>query len=219
MPKRIVVPGELVTTERKRLGENVYLKEGSIIATVVGLVSETDTTVSVVQLEGKYVPQEGDVVLGVVTDEKFSGYVVDIASFYPSYISKREISEMIKDHSIVSVKVGRVNEINEVELIGPRVFFGGEMFEVTPVKVPRVIGKDGSMLNVLKAGTGSTIVVGRNGRIWAKGGNIELLKEAVAKIDREAHLENLTNRITEFLEKNKAVGNADKKGEKKEVGM
>ena len=218
MPKRVVVPGELVTTERKRLGENVYLKEGSIIATVIGLVNETDTTVSVVQLEGKYVPQEGDVVIGVVTDEKFSGYVVDINSFYPSYISKREISEMIKNYSVVSVKVARVNEINEVELIGPRVFFGGEVFEVSPVKVPRVIGKDGSMLNVLKAGTGSTIMVGRNGRIWAKGGNLLLLKEAVAKIDREAHLDNLTNRMTEFLEKHKEV-NADKKGEKKEGGM
>ena len=218
MPKRIVVPGELVTTERKRLGENVYLKEGNIIATVVGLVNETDTTVSVVQLEGKYVPQEGDVVIGIVTDEKFSGYVVDINAFYHSYISKREISEMIKNHSVVSVKVARVNEINEVELIGPRVFFGGEVFEVSPVKVPRVIGKDGSMLNVLKAGTGSTIMVGRNGRIWAKGGNLPLLKEAVAKIDREAHLDNLTNRMTEFLEKHKEV-NADKKGEKKEGGM
>ena len=218
MPKRIVVPGELVTTERKRLGENVYLKEGNIIATVVGLVNETDTTVSVVQLEGKYVPQEGDVVIGIVTDEKFSGYVVDINAFYHSYISKREISEMIKNHSVVSVKVARVNEINEVELIGPRVFFGGEVFEVSPVKVPRVIGKDGSMLNVLKAGTGSTIMVGRNGRIWAKGGNLGLLKEAVAKIDREAHLDNLTNRMTEFLEKHKEV-NADKKGEKKEGGM
>ena len=125
---------------------------------------------------------------------------------------------MIKNYSVVSVKVARVNEINEVELMGPRVFFGGEVFEVTPVKVPRVIGKDGSMLNVLKAGTGSTIMVGRNGRIWAKGGNIALLKEAVAKIDREAHLENLTNRITEFLEKNKAA-NADKKVDKKEGGM
>ena len=218
MPKRIVVPGELVTQERKRLGENVYLKEGSIISSVVGLVNETDTTVSVVQLEGKYVPQEGDVVIGVVTDEKFSGYVVDIGSFYPSYISKREISEMIQNHSVVSVKVARVNEINEVELIGPRVFFGGEVFEVTPVKVPRVIGKDGSMLNVLKAGTGSTIIVGRNGRIWAKGGDVALLKDAVAKIDREAHLENLTNRITEYLEKHKKTID-DKKGEKKEVGM
>ena len=218
MPKRIVVPGETVTTERKRLGDNVYLKEGSIISTVIGLVSETDTTVSVVQLEGKYVPQEGYIVIGVITDEKFSGYVVDINSFYPSYISKREISEMIKNHSVVSAKVVRVNEINEVELMGPRVFFGGEVFGISPVKVPRVIGKDGSMLNVLKAGTGTTIIVGRNGRIWAKGGNIGLLKEAVAKIDNEAHLDNLTNRITEFLEKNKVAKEAGK-AELKEGGI
>jgi len=74
------------------------------------------------------------------------------------------------------------------------------------------------MLNVLKAGTGSTIIVGRNGRIWAKGGDVALLKDAVAKIDREAHLENLTNRITEYLEKHKKTID-DKKGEKKEVGM
>jgi len=72
---------------------------------------------------------------------------------------------------------------------------------VTPVKVPRLIGKNGSMLQVLKDGTGSNILVGRNGRVWVKDGNTRLLKRAIQKIEDESHLSNLTNSVKEFLEK------------------
>ena len=39
--------------------------------------------------------------------------------------------------------------------------------------------------------------------IWAKTDNLALLEKALEKIQRESHLENLTNRISEFLDKNK----------------
>jgi exosome complex component RRP4 len=90
--------------------------------------------------------------------------------------------------------------LNEVDLARPRIFFGGEIISVSPVKVPRIIGKNGSMLEVLKKGTGSNVMVGRNGRIWVKGGNIPLLVKAIEKIETEAHLNNLTNRVGEFLD-------------------
>ena len=68
-----------------------------------------------------------------------------------------------------------------------------------------IIGKNGSMLEVLRRGTNSNFVVGRNGRVWAKGGNTQLLFKAIKKIEDEAHLSNLTNKMSDFLLKEKGI--------------
>ena len=115
MSKTIVVPGELVTQERKRLGQNVFLREGKIYSDSLGFVSETDTVASVVPLEGVYMPVVGDVVLGIVSAEKFSGYEVDINSFYPAGVSKKEMREQLLPFSILSAKVMKVNELPDQE--------------------------------------------------------------------------------------------------------
>ncbi len=203
MSKRIVIPGELVSLERKRLGQNVFMNEGKIYSECVGLVDDESNLASVVCLNGLYSPREGDLIIGVVESEKFSGYLIDVNSIYPSFISKKELREILKPGTIISAKVSEINELKEIHLSSPRVFFGGEIIDVSPVKVPRVIGRDASMLNVLKEGTGCNLVVGKNGRIWVKGGDISLLLKAIQKIEDEAHLSNLTNRITEFLSKSK----------------
>ncbi len=213
MAKRIVIPGELVTEERKKLGSHVFVREGKIYSDSIGLVNDEADFASVVPLEGKYMPQMNDVIIGVITVERFAGYSVDVNSFYPSFVSKKELREVLKPGSIISAKVMKVNELNEVELGNTRMFFGGEIISVTPVKIPRIIGKEGSMLNILKNGTGSNIIVGRNGRIWAKGGNIDLLTKAIEKIEGEAHMEHLTNRISEFLEKQSGRKPAEKANE------
>ncbi|VVB99770.1 Exosome complex component Rrp4 [uncultured archaeon] len=201
MSKRIVVPGELVTEERKKLGSHVFVREGKIYSECIGLVNDESDFASVVPLEGRYTPQVGDIVIGIIVGEKFSMYSVDINSFYEAMIMKRDLREVLKPGTIVSAKISKVNELNEVELVQPRMFFGGEIIEISAVKIPRVIGREGSMLNALKDGTGSNLIVGKNGRIWAKGGDTMLFKKAIAKISREAHLDNLTNSVSEFLAK------------------
>ena len=55
------------------------------------------------------------------------------------------------------------------------------------------------MLNVLKNYTKANIVVGRNGLIWVKGENTDLLVKALEIIEKEAHKEHLTERIEAFL--------------------
>ena len=202
MAKRLVVPGELVTEERKKLGSHVFVREGRIYSDSIGLVNDEADFASVVPLEGKYMPQMNDVIIGVITSERFAGYGVDINSFYPSFVSKKELREVLKPGSIISAKIMKVNEFNEVELGSIRLFFGGEIIEVTAVKVPRLIGKEGSMLNIIKGGTGSNILVGRNGRVWAKGGNIDLLRRAIGKVEAEAHVDHLTDRMAEFIKAN-----------------
>jgi exosome complex component RRP4 len=128
---------------------------------------------------------------------------VDINSFYYSFVRKDNIRKPLDKGAVISAKITSVNEINEAELDQIRVFYDGEVLDVSPVKVPRIIGKKGSMLEVLTKGTGSSIMAGRNGRVWIKDGNIALLKKAIKKIEDEAHLSNLTVRITEFIEREK----------------
>ncbi len=197
--KHIVVPGELVTEERKKLGSHVYLHQGRIYADSLGIARVDGDMASVVPLEGKYQAMAGDLVVGVLVSEKFAGYVTDINHFCSAFVLKKELPENLKSGTIVSAKVVYVNEMNEVELEQPRVFYGGDLITVSPVKIPRIIGKNGSMLEVIKNGTGCSIMVGRNGRIWLKGSNVPLAVKAIEMIEKQAHLDNLTERVTAFL--------------------
>jgi exosome complex component RRP4 len=203
--KKIVVPGEVITEQRKKMGEHVYSFNGKIYSDVIGIIDDESVFASVVPLKGCYIPKYGDIVIGLVVTELFSGFLVDIGSFSLCFMSKEGIREPLKRSSIVSVRVSKVNELNEADLSEPRVFYGGEIFSSSPVKVPRIIGKNGSMLEVLRRGTNTNFIVGRNGRIWAKGGNIQLLFKAIKKIEEESHLSNLTNKMSEFLLKEKKI--------------
>ncbi|MDP6671218.1 MAG: exosome complex protein Rrp4 [archaeon] len=203
--KKIVVPGDLVTEQRTRLGSHVFTENGKVYSDALGLVYEDRDSAAVVPLRGKYIPRRGDIIVGIVESEKFSVYGVAINSIYASYVSKQEVRDRLKRGAVISAKVFDVNEINEAKMEDLRVFYGGEILSVTPVKIPRVIGKSGSMLAQLKDGTGCNILVGRNGWIWAKGGDTKLLKEALDLIEREAHLSNLTNKVGDFLRKKKVT--------------
>lgn len=202
--KRVVIPGEVITEERKRTGSHVFVENGRVISETLGIVYTDAPVAQVVALRGKYEPTIDDVVIGIVAQETFNGYLVDLGAMYNSFVSKESVRDKLERGSVVSAKVTSVSEIGEIELEDPRGFFGGELITIAPVKVPRVIGKQGSMLNVLKNGTGSNIVVGRNGRIWAKGGNVQLLRRALQFIEEHSHQSNLTQSIEAFLKETHA---------------
>ena len=201
--KRIVVPGELVTEQRKKIGEHVFVESGKAYSDSLGLLQENEDSVRVIPLQGRYMPHRGDLIVGIVAQVEFSGYTIDINSFYYSFLRKTELRKPLDKGMVISAKISDVDEIKEAHLENVRVFYGGEVMDVSPVKVPRIIGKKGSMLQVLKDGTGSSIMAGRNGRVWIKDGNIPLLKKAIRKIEAEAHLSNLTERIKAFIEEEK----------------
>ncbi len=129
--------------------------------------------------------------------------MVDINSFYHSFVSKKELRDLLRVGSMVSAKVLSVNEVLDAEIGFVRQFYGGQVIKVSPVKVPRMIGKNGSMLDVLKNGSGCQLMIGRNGLVWAKGGDVSLLQRALRLIEENAHKEHLTNSIADFLKQHK----------------
>ncbi len=199
--KKIVIPGELLSVERKRLGGNVFVSEGKIYSKVLGISDDESDSASVVPLQGKYIPQVEDTVVGVVGRVVFAGYGININSFTESFIPKSAVREQLKVGDLVLSKVSNVNEMREAELSFPKRLFGGEVVEVTPVRTPRLIGKNGSMLELLAKGTNSEIYIGKNGRVWARNGNLELLKKVVLFIEENSFKSNLTNSVEDFFKK------------------
>ncbi len=212
MSKEIVVPGELLTDENKQIGVHTFGRDGKIFSDCLGIKNESDDRISVVPLRGKYLPVENDVVIGVVKNEKFAGYDIEINSFYSSFVSNKDMREPLKVGGVISAKIVKVNEMNEADLGMVRPLSDGEVVSVTPVKVPRIIGKNASMLNAVKNGTGSSIMVGRNGLVWINGGNAAVAAETILRIEEYSHAENLTHDIQCFLAAKTGTGMPDTKG-------
>lgn len=199
MSREIVIPGEHVGSNPHAMGQNVYAMDGQVYSAVMGIKNERESEVSVVPLNGRYLPQENDTLVGIVKSEKFSGYEIEINSFYTSYASKKELRDPLKVGAIVTCKVMKVNELNEADIGFIRQLGEGEIVMVTPSRVPRIIGKNNSMLNVVKNGTGANIFIGKNGLVHVSGGNVELAKETLLRINDNAHVENLTLDTQKFL--------------------
>ena len=103
------------------------------------------------------------------------------------------------------LRVVDVDEIKKAKLglkgRGMGKFKGGIIVDIAPTKVPRLIGKKGSMINMIKDKTKCKIVVGQNGLVWVKGdGDMEqLTKNVIHLIEAEAHTSGLTNKIKNKL--------------------
>jgi len=207
MEPKIVIPGELVSDKKMRLGPHVFVENGKIYSDTIGIARVEKGLARVVPLQGKYMPKVGDVIIGIVVAEEYSVYAIDINSFYYSFISKEDTRIVLRKGNVVSAKISRINEINEVSLSNVRVLYGGEIIPVEPTRVPRIIGKNASMLTLLQNGTKCSIIVGMNGWIWAKGSDegIALLKKALDKIEHESHLANLTLKIQKMLFEKKST--------------
>ena len=203
-----------------------------IISLSIGLKQVRKNYMNVIPLRGFYTPRAGDKILGVVIDKNPVKYKLDINAkdlgmLKPKNTIKKDKARMgrgrgrpgdrngynemstarFKIGDVLIVKVLSADRLNSPELtivgkyLGKKI--GGSVISIGPHSIPRVIGRSGSMIKMLKNLTGCTIFVTQNGRIWLKGENIaseRLLIEAINKIANEAHTVGLTDRIQEFLE-------------------
>lgn len=216
--RNVVVPGEKLATGMEYLPGNGTFREGDdIYSCQLGLVNVSGRFVKVIPLTGKYNPREGDIVIGKISDVSFGMWLVDVGCAYSACLNVREVPEFIDKGTDLSnyydfnevliaqvIKVVRSKDINlTLKGQGLRKIKGGKIIEVTPSKVPRIIGKQGSMISMIKEHTKCNIVVGQNGKIWIKGENVEdevKATEVILKIENESHTHGLTDTIKKALE-------------------
>ena len=223
--RELVVPGQLIAEGGYKHADGVFREGDKIYAAVVGLADVKGEQVRVIPLQGRYIPHVGDLVIGVVIDSHTSGWILDLNSPYTGNLfvselvhrkvdlNKEDISQYLGIGDVVLASVKEVDEYMRVLLEtmerGMGRIKGGKMVEISPAKVPRVLGRKGSMLKVIEGKTGCTLAVGQNGRIIIWGDDprmVNLAVEAILMIEREAHISGLTDRVALMLEKEKSGG-------------
>ncbi|MEM3208772.1 MAG: KH domain-containing protein [Candidatus Micrarchaeaceae archaeon] len=193
---KIVIPGEMIYDKPLHI-DGVQIIDGKTYSTILAVYNESQKML--IPLEGSWTPRKGETVIGIVEDARLSSYTIDLNSPFKGIVVAKFISSRLKIGDVIEAKVKEMDETNTAVLIYPRKLFGGKIIDIRPSKVPRVIGKGNTMLNQLIEGTKSNIIVGMNGRIWIKGGNIALATKAILRVEEEAHTSGLTERIKEML--------------------
>ena len=211
--KELVVPGQILAEEGFYSGRGTFKDGKSVCSSLMGLVSLRNKKISVIPLKSKYVPKRGDVVIGKIDDVRFSMWGVNVNSPYSGILpasevfgrEKRELKRVFDVGDVLFLRVVDVDEVKKVKLglkgRGMGKFRGGLLVDITPTKVPRLIGKKGSMINMIKDKTKCKIVVGQNGLVWVKGDKKmeQITRNIINLIEAEAHTSGLTDRIRDKL--------------------
>ena len=193
---KIVVPGIEVAQKPVRMAYTYTDGEGTY-ATVISLLSEEG---KLIPLEGPYEPLQDDYVIGFVAEVRFGGYDIDIASPYRAFLSSREMRTKLSLGEIVMVRINKIDEVRSMELGDVRPLKEGILHRISPVKVPRLIGKKNSMINMIAQASGCRMLVGRNGLVFiSSDGDYNLAVQAITMIEALAHTQGLTDRVSHFL--------------------
>ena len=221
--KQLVTPGELLAEGDYLAGENTYKESKRVYASRIGLADVDNKRVDVVALRAFYVPRVGDIVIGTVSEVGFNGWTIDIKAPYSALLRASEVlsrqfkpqtdelSQVLNAGDLLVAKIASYDRSHDPQLTVAEPGLGkitrGQIMRVTPTKIPRVIGKKGSMISMIKQETECQIILGVNGVILVTGKTREdedLAMMAIKKIEEESHTSGLTDRITQLLKDEKS---------------
>ncbi|MEM2960333.1 MAG: exosome complex RNA-binding protein Rrp4, partial [Candidatus Bathyarchaeia archaeon] len=183
--RQIVTPGDLLAEGDYVAGSNTYKDGFKIYASRLGLVEYEGRTVQVVALNTIYIPSPGDQVIGKIEDVSVNGWTVDINSPYKAILRANEALtkpfKQQKDNLASFLDVGdlifakviafdrTVDPTLTIREPGLGKITQGQIVKVSPAKIPRIIGRKASMINMLKRETECKITVGQNGIVLISG--------------------------------------------------
>jgi exosome complex component RRP4 len=216
--RRYVVPGDKIIEGNFRPLMNVIKVGNSIIATRIGIAETGRDGVKVIPLSGVYIPRVNDIVIGKITDHSSLSWEVDINSCFSAHLPAQDVFG--RDFSPARDDMGR--QLATGDLIAARIIAfdrtrdpmltiqdkdlgkipRGELLKISPTRVPRLIGKRGSMIQTIEQATQTRILIGQNGIVVVMGRNLDGIKlaiRAIRMVEEEAHIANLTQRVKVLL--------------------
>ena len=216
--KEIAIPGETIATGMDILpGVGTSRNGDNIVANKLGIVSISGRGIRIIPMRGGYLPKKGDNIICKVIDVGFSGWRIDTNTAYSAMLSLKEgttdfvqrgadLTQYYKlgDYIVCNITNVTSQMLIDVTMKGPglRKLRGGRLLHVNANKVPRIIGKQGSMVSMIKELTNTNISVGQNGLVWVDGdakGELKAIK-AIKMIEENSHKSGLTETIQDFLE-------------------
>ena len=221
MTREIIIPGEVIAKGDDYLPGEGTEKKGDtheIVALRYGLKEESNRLVRVIPLSGIYQPRRGNVIIGKVENITFNGWIIDIGTAnsaflslteVPRYVNRNALSEIIDINDMIIAKIWGINRKGidlSIKSRGLGKIEEGMILKINPNKVPRIIGKEGSMINLIKNETGCNITIGQNGLIWIKSDKIEnelFAKKAILFVSEKSFVSGLTEEVKKWFEKEK----------------
>jgi exosome complex component RRP4 len=220
--KQLVTPGDLLAEGNYITGDNTYKDENKIYATRVGLVNYEQQRIHVTALKAFYIPQVGDTVIGKIAEVGMGGWMVDINApslavlrasdvlDRPFRPQRNDLPSIFNEDDLLIAVIVAYDRTRDPMLTVREPGLGkvthGLVVEITPTKIPRAIGRKGSMISMLKRETECRITLGQNGLVLISGKTLEnerIAAMAIRKIEKEAHTSGLTDRVAEMIRKEK----------------
>ncbi|MFW6041011.1 MAG: exosome complex RNA-binding protein Rrp4 [Thermoplasmatota archaeon] len=212
--RELLLPGDEIEEGDVKPGRGTFKRDGKIYAAKLGVKTFRSGYVNVAAQSGRYEPKDGDKVIGTVVDVNSSIWMVDINAPFPAVLHVNDVpwnvdygdtSSYIDVGDAILVRVSKVDELKKTQLRmdeeGLRILNSGQIIEIAPSQVPRVIGRKGSMISLLKKYSNCRIFVGQNGRIWLDG-DLEgqyIAVKAIQMIEEKAQVVGLTDAVKNYL--------------------
>ncbi len=239
--KKIVIPGMVIDKNIRvnKIGDYIIRDNRGLIPMLLGVIQYTRNMVDLIPYKNVYKPNKGDYVIGVVVSYAPNGWVLDIGSYTKAFLSASEMitnrrfdprrDELSKYLSIGDVVGVKISDVRRLGYFGVTLRASPEdkdkkfgriknyyMIKVTTTKLPRIIGKKGSMIKLMKQKIKGDLIIAQNGVILFKGSYEDylLLKKIVSLIAAKTFASGLTDTVADILgvsipkeeEKNKIKG-------------
>ncbi len=219
--RKYVLPGDRIIEGNYKTLSNVIKIDNTIRSTRIGIAEISSEGVRVIPLSGVYIPRVGDLVIGKIIGHSALAWQVDINSCFFGHLpaqdvfkdfnpAKNDLRTKFVIGDLITCRIVAFDRTRDPLLTVADKDLGkiekGEVIKISPTKVPRLIGKRGSMIQTIEQTTKCGVIVGQNGVIVVYDSNrdaILLTIKAIKMIEREAHTANLTQRIKEMLDKEK----------------
>lgn len=217
--RKYVIPGDVITSGPYRPDQNVTLEGKNIVATTIGISEIYDDTVRVIPLTGMYLPKINDLVIGKVISHTSLSWELDINSCYVGFLPAQdvfgrdfsahadELTSRLDKGDLVAARIANFDRTRDPLITIADRELGkiesGELIAISASKVPRLIGKRGTMIQTIEMATGATVTIGQNGWVVVTCDDPNGLlkaKKAIRMVDEQAHIANLTDKVKAMLE-------------------
>jgi len=196
----ILIPGDNL----KKKDINSYERENNYYSKYILLVNEDKTT----RLFGYYMPEVNDIVIGKVIDVLSNGWIIDINSPYVGKLSLKDTGVdpndlyTYGDYILCQIIKMTKNKLIDLEIKKKEKLNDGLILKVDPARIPRLIGKNSSMLNLIKEDLKIDIIIGKNGRVYLNGDINNVLKavDIIRFVINNSYKRGLTEKVKEILE-------------------
>jgi len=196
----ILIPGDSL----KKKDINSYERDNNNYSKYILLVNEDKTA----RLFGYYMPEVNDIIIGKVIDVLSNGWIVDINSPYVGKLSLKDTGVdpndlyTYGDYILCQIVKMTKNKLIDLEIKKKEKLNDGLILKIDPARIPRLIGKNSSMLNLIKEYLKIDIIIGKNGRVYLNGNINNVLKavDIIRFVINNSYKRGLTEKVKEILE-------------------